>query len=118
MNGIANKVFQFVYSQLIKQEFLSGHRSYIAGASSILGAVVLVLDMLYAGNYDEVKMGMAWAGVTLGYKIIGDAGKQERMIEISKTTASATSATALTQATNRNIATASEAVQKADSNVG
>lgn len=114
MNGIANKVFAFVYTQLVKQQFLQGHRSYIAGATSILGAVVIVGDMLVNGTYDETKMGMAWAGFVLGYKIIGDAGKAEKMLEAANTTATATSATALTNASPAAIEAAGSAVQGND----
>jgi hypothetical protein len=77
MNGIGNKIAEFVFNQLIKQEFLSGKRSYIAGASSILGGVVVLTEMLASGKFDEVRMGVAWAAFTLGYKIIGDAGKAD-----------------------------------------
>lgn len=112
MNQLANNIFRFVFNQIIKQEFLSGSRSYIAGASSILGGLVVVTEMLASGNYDEVRMGVAWAAFTLGYKIIGDAGKQEKLLEVAKTTATATSATALTHSNGADIAKAAEAVQK------
>lgn len=84
MNGIGNKVFQFVFDHLIAQKFLAGKRSYIAGASSILGGLVIVTEMLANGHYDEVRMGTAWAAFTLGYKILGDAGKKDAAIEAAK----------------------------------
>lgn len=84
MNQLGNKIFEFAFNQLIKQEFLAGKRSYIAGASSILGSLVLITEMLASGQYDEVKMGVAWAGFTLGYKMLGDAGKKDVMLEVEK----------------------------------
>jgi hypothetical protein len=110
MNGLANNIFKFVFNQLVKQEFLSGNRSYIGGALAIMGGVSLIGEMLVAQEYDEAKMAMAWAGLALGYKIIGDAGKQEKLIEVAKTTATATSATALTHSSNTDIMKASETV--------
>lgn len=84
MNQLGSKIFEFVFNQLVKQEFLAGKRSYIAGASCILGGLVVVTEMLAAGQYDEVRMGVAWAGFTLGYKIIGDAGKKDAALEVEK----------------------------------
>ena len=84
MNQLGNKIFEFAFNQLIKQQFLAGKRSYIAGASSILGSLVLITEMLANGQYDEVKMGVAWAGFTLGYKMLGDAGKKDVMLEVEK----------------------------------
>ena len=77
MNGIGNKIAQFVFSQLIQQKFIAGHRMYLGGAIAILGGIGLIGEMLVSGNYDEVKMGLAWAGLALGYKTIGEAGKQD-----------------------------------------
>lgn len=84
MNQLGNKIFEFAFNQLIKQQFLAGKRSYIAGASSILGSLVLITEMFANGQYDEVKMGVAWAGFTLGYKMLGDAGKKDVMLEVEK----------------------------------
>ena len=75
MNGIGNKIAQFVFNQLIQQKFIAGHRMYIGGALAILGGIGLIGEMVVSGNYDEVKMGLAWAGLALGYKTIGEAGK-------------------------------------------
>lgn len=77
MNGIGNKIAQFVFNQLIQQKFIAGHRMYLGGAIAILGGIGLIGEMLVSGNYDEVKMGLAWAGLALGYKTIGEAGKQD-----------------------------------------
>lgn len=84
MNQLANQVFGWVFRQVIKQEFLAGNRSYIAGASSILGGLVVVTEMVASGEYDEVRMGVAWAAFTLGYKIIGDAGKADARTDALK----------------------------------
>lgn len=84
MNQLGSKIFEFVFNQLIRQDFLKGHRSYIAGASSIFGGLVVVLDMIVAGHYDETKMGVAWAGFTFGYAIIGNAGKKDATLEVEK----------------------------------
>ncbi len=84
MNQLANQVFGWVFRQVIKQEFLAGKRSYIAGASSILGGLVMVTEMAASGEYSETKMGMAWAAFVLGYKIIGDAGKKDAQLEATK----------------------------------
>ena len=84
MNQLANKVFEFIFNQLIKQQWLEGSRSYIAGASSILGGLVVVLDMVYSGHYSDERMIVAWGGFTLGYKIIGDAGKKDKLIAVEQ----------------------------------
>jgi hypothetical protein len=77
MNGIGNKIFEFIFNQLIKQDFIAGHRMYIGGSVAILGGIGLIGEMLVNQKYDDTKMAMAWAGIALGYKTIGEAGKQD-----------------------------------------
>lgn len=82
MNAGLMKVVGFVFDHLVKQKFLSGKRSYLGGASAILGGVILVLDMVVNGSFSEEKAGTAWAAISLGYAIIGHAGKQEKLVEV------------------------------------
>ena len=77
MNGIGNKIAQFIFQQIVKQQFVAGNRMYIGGAVGIIGGLLLIAEMVVSGKYDEVKMGVAWAGIGLGYKTIGEAGKQD-----------------------------------------
>jgi hypothetical protein len=81
MNSLGNRIFQFLFQQIIQQQFIAGHRMYIGGAIAILGAIGIVGEMVVSGNYDETKMAIAWAGFALGYKTIGEAGKQDARIE-------------------------------------
>ena len=81
MNQGVMKLVGFVFNQLVAQKFLTGHRSYIAGAMSILGGIVVIGDMVVNGQFDEVHAGAAWASIALGYKIIGDAGKKQALID-------------------------------------
>lgn len=80
MNQLIQKILAGLFNHLVKQQFLAGHRSYIAGFSSILGAVVIVLDMVVNGNYSEERVGAAFAAFVFGQKIIGDAGKRDKLI--------------------------------------
>lgn len=89
MNHAFAAIGSFILRNIIKQEFLRGYRSYFAGASSILGGVVLMLDMLAGGEYSEERAGFAYALIVLGYGIIGQAGKQDAIIATTAATATA-----------------------------
>lgn len=81
MNQALMRIVAFVFDHVVKQKFLTGKRSYVGGASAILGGVVLILDMVVNGSFSEEKAGAAWAAISLGYAIIGHAGKQEKIAE-------------------------------------
>lgn len=83
MNTGLMKLVAFVFEHVVKQRFLTGKRSYIGGASAILGGVVLVLDMVVNGTFSEEKAGAAWAAIAFGYAVIGHAGKQEKLLEVT-----------------------------------
>lgn len=89
MNQAFASLGSFLLRQVVKQEFLKGYRMYFAGASSILGGVVIGLDLLAGGEYSEAKVGMAYAAIVFGYKIIGQAGKQDALIATTAASASA-----------------------------
>lgn len=84
MNQGLMKLVAFIFDHVVKQEWMKGHRMYFGGFSAILGGVVLVLDMTVGGHFSEEKAAMAWAGISLGYTVIGQAGKQERLIDAAK----------------------------------
>ena len=81
MNQALMRIVAFVFDHVVKQKFLTGKRSYVGGASAILGGVVLILDMVVNGSFSEEKAGAAWAAISLGYAVIGHAGKQEKLLE-------------------------------------
>jgi hypothetical protein len=81
MNGALQALSAWVFNTLVKQKFLDGKRSYIGGASTILGGLIIVLDMVVNGEYSNEKAGAAYAAFALGYTILGHAGKQEKMLE-------------------------------------
>lgn len=80
MNQLIQKILAGLFNHVVAQQFLAGKRSYIAGFSSILGALAIVLDMVVNGQYDEQKAGVAFAAFVFGQKIIGDAGKRDKLI--------------------------------------
>ena len=69
----------WLFNVLVKQSWLEGHRMYLGGASSILGGVVLIIDMAIGGHFSNEKAGAAWAAISLGYTVIGQAGKQDKI---------------------------------------
>jgi hypothetical protein len=69
----------WVFDALVKQSWLQGYRMYVGGASSILGGVILVLDMVAGGHFSNEKAGAAWAAIAFGYTVIGQAGKQDKI---------------------------------------
>lgn len=81
MNGLANKLFQFIFQQVVQQNFIKGYRMYIGGAIAIAGGLSGIAEMLVSGNYDETKMTVSWGFLYLGYKTLGEAGKQDAKIE-------------------------------------
>ena len=58
-----------------------------AGFSAILGGVVVGLNMLAGGTYDKEQAGLAFATIVFGYKIIGDAGKKDKLIAATQAAA-------------------------------
>jgi hypothetical protein len=84
VNAFSQRIVAFILDRIVKQTWLDGYRTYLAGASAIAGAVVIVLDMLAGGEYSNEKMGMAFASFVLGQKIIGDAGKRDKLIAATK----------------------------------
>lgn len=81
MNSGLIKIAAFIFDHVVKQKFIAGYRSYIGGASSILGGVVVILDMAVNGSFSEEKAGIAWAAISFGYAVIGHAGKQEKLLD-------------------------------------
>jgi len=77
MNATLLKLVGFFFDQVVRQQFVAGNRSYIAGFVAILGALGITLNMVVNGHFDEVQAGLAWAGFVAGQKIIGDAGKRD-----------------------------------------
>jgi len=90
------KLVAFVFNHFIEQKFLAGKRSYLAGASSILGGIVVLLEMTAGGTFDEQKAGIGFAAIAFGYKILGDAGKKDKLIAATQALADATVANAPT----------------------
>jgi hypothetical protein len=88
------KFVAFVFNHIVAQKFVSGQRSHIAGFTSILGSLCIVANMVASGHFDEVQAGVAWAGFVLGYKILGDAGKKQALIDATN---AATAITVTTQ---------------------
>lgn len=84
MNQGLLSIVAWVFNTLVKQEQLAGYRMYIGGASSILGGVILVLDMLVGGTFDTEKAAAAWAAFAFGYTVIGQAGKQDKIASALK----------------------------------
>jgi hypothetical protein len=80
MNQGLIKIAAFIFDHVVKQKFIAGYRSYIGGASAILGGVVLILDMTVNETFSEEKAGAAWAAISFGYAVIGHAGKQEKLL--------------------------------------
>jgi len=105
-----NKLMGFVLSYIVKMDFLDGYRSYLSGAGFVLGGVGALAYQIGSKTYDNDAMVKAVAAVGTGLAILGRAGKADKMIEAAKTTATATSATALTTASPKAIATASQDV--------
>lgn len=106
-----NMLMDFILSHIIKMEFLSGFRSYIAGAGFVFSGGALIANQVATGVYDHDTMEKGFASVFAGLAVIGHAGKQEKILQMNKTTATATSATALTSASAPAITTASNAIQ-------
>lgn len=106
-----SKLFNFVFTHVIKMEFLDGYRSYMSGAGFLLGGLGAVAYQIGSKTYDTDAIEKGFAAVFAGLAILGRAGKADKMIEAARTTASATSATALTQASPNAIMSASKAVQ-------
>jgi len=80
MNNALLKLVGFLFDHVVQQKFLAGKRSYVAGFASILGSVVIALNMVASGHFDEIQAGTAYAGFVLGEKIIGDAGKRDKLL--------------------------------------
>lgn len=81
MNTLIQKVFAFAFDHLVAQKFVTGRRAYLGGASFIVGGLVIVIDMVISGAYDQVQAEKAAAAFALGYTIIGAAGKADKAIE-------------------------------------
>ena len=77
MNQGLTALMGWLFNKVVKQEQFKGYRMYIGGASSILGGVILALDMVVNGSFDTEKVAGAWAAIALGYTVIGQAGKQD-----------------------------------------
>jgi hypothetical protein len=105
MNTALTKIVEFFFNQVVKQQFITGNRSYFAGFASILGAFGIMLNMIVSGHFDEVQAGIAYAGFVLGQKIIGDAGKKD-----AATAATVALVDATTQVAEATIATSPTAV--------
>ena len=84
MNAAGKWIIEFAFTHLIKMEWLRGHRSYVAGASSMLGGVIIVLDMVVSGVYSDERTAAAFAAITFGLSVIGKAGKSDKLIEAIK----------------------------------
>ncbi len=105
-----NKLMSFILSYVVKMDFLDGYRSYIAGAGFVLGGAAIIANQVAGGVWDDATMEKGLASLFAGFAILGRAGKSDKMIEAAKTTATATSATALSTATKKDILTAGQDV--------
>lgn len=81
MNQLTEKLIAFVFNHLVSQQFLSGYRMKLGGATFILGGVVLFLNMVIAGAWDDTTAEKAVGAIGLGYTIIGGAGKFDKAAE-------------------------------------
>lgn len=79
MNQGLVAILGWTFDTLVKQSWAQGYRMYIGGASSILGGVILVLDMVAGGHFSNEKAAAAWAAIAFGYTVIGQAGKQDKI---------------------------------------
>lgn len=77
-------LIDFIVAQVIRQEFMSGYRTYFAGAGSIAAGLGTAFYVLSTGDYDKEKVGAAIVAIIAGYKMIGDAGKKDKMIEAAQ----------------------------------
>lgn len=77
MNGFENKIAAFVFDHLVAMKWAKGYRTYLAGASCILGGVAIALEMVINGHYSEEKAGACFAAFALGFKVIGDRGQKD-----------------------------------------
>lgn len=89
MNQAFAALGSFLLRHVVKQEFMRGYRMYFAGASSILGGVVVALDMFAGGEYSDERASMAFAAIVFGYNILGQAGKQDAIIATTAVSATA-----------------------------
>ena len=80
MNAGLEALIGWIFNILVKQEFLAGKRMYLGGASTILGGVVIVIDMVINGTFSSERMAVAWAAFSLGYTVLGQAGKQDKIV--------------------------------------
>lgn len=73
-----------LFKNVIKMEFLDGYRTYMAGASFVLGGVVVLLNMGVAmangQEYDPAAVEKAIASISVGLGIVGGAGKADKLI--------------------------------------
>lgn len=75
-----NFLIEFVLAHVIKQQFMADYRSYFAGAGSIFAGLSVLVYVLATGDYDKEKVGAGVTALIAGYKIIGDAGKKDKLI--------------------------------------
>lgn len=111
-----NVLLDFILAHVIKMQFLEGYRTYLGGAGMVFGGAALIANQVATTVYDHDTMEKGFALMCAGFVAIGHAGKQDRILLMNKTTATATSATALTSASGPAITTASNAIQ-GDTNV-
>lgn len=116
MNQAFAALGSFILRQVIKQEFLRGYRMYFAGASSILAGIILGLDLLAGGTYTDERAGAALAAIMFGYKIIGQAGKQDALI--TNSARSATAAVSTPPMSRKDVATVAAIAQATDEETG
>lgn len=84
MWSFQSKIFAWVFDYLIAQKQLDGYRMYFAGASSIAGALVIVLEMFAGGHYSDERATVAFAAFIFGYRTLGEAGKRDKIIEATR----------------------------------
>lgn len=84
MWSFQSKIFAWVFDYLIAQKQLDGYRMYFAGASSIAGALVIVLEMFAGGHYSDERAAVAFAAFVFGYRTLGEAGKRDKIIEATR----------------------------------
>ena len=81
MNLILKQLFATLISYGLRLDWLEGHRTEIAGMSSIFTGLVFLLEMAASGTYSEEKLGMAVAFILFGLRTIGMATKNVKLLD-------------------------------------
>ena len=85
MNQFLSTCAGWTFNQVVKQDFISGYRSYLGGASFLLTGLIVFVNMAIAGQWDTTQAEIGAASIAMGYRTIGQAGKSERLIAATQT---------------------------------